>query len=72
MTIAIDVAKAEGWRNKMFPPWRDCRDIPNPAADIQAEQNIVVEKTLGEVLDATKAYAKKLRRKVLNDLKKYE
>ncbi|MFA6306846.1 MAG: hypothetical protein WCV70_02685 [Patescibacteria group bacterium] len=70
MTISVDVAKAEGWRNKVFPPWQDCRDLPTPPVDTKNKPVLASDATLAEILVTTAGYAKKLRKKVSADLKR--
>lgn len=62
MTIAVEVAKAEGARNRMLGRERNCRDLPSPPpppAETQRKKSAAGEKTLAELLDESSAYAKR-------------
>jgi len=70
MTIAVEVARATGWRLRNFP-FTNCRDIPSPPLPGPPRKKLAPgEKTLVELLDESSTYAKETRKRIMADLKK--
>ena len=59
MPIAIEVARATGWRLRNFP-FTNCRDIPSPPPPEPPRKKLASgEMTLIELLDESSTYAKR-------------
>ena len=58
MAIAIEIARATGWRLRAFP-WTNCRDIPSPPPEPPRKKLATGEKTLTGLLDESSTYAER-------------